>query len=169
MNSQRTQRKMSLQRRDAYPDETSSIRRPRAGRVMPLVMAFMSAGCSGGKSGTDQPAVAPHAAADTGERLYDGNCIACHQPDGHGIPGVYPSLVESPVVLGDPSDLALWVIKGQRSPAMPAGRYSTAMPLFGWLTGADAAALFTHLRSSFGNSAPPVDAATVARALGKAL
>jgi hypothetical protein len=31
----------------------------------------------------------------------------------------------------------------------------------------DAAALFSYLRSSFGNSAPPVDAATVARALGQ--
>ena len=33
---------------------------------------------------------------------------------------------------------------------------------------ADAAALFTYLRSNFGNSAPPVDAATVAKALADA-
>jgi mono/diheme cytochrome c family protein len=48
---------------------------------------------------------------------------------------------------------------------MPPGRYSTAMPQFGWLKDADAAALFTYLRSSFGNHAAPVDAATVASAL----
>jgi mono/diheme cytochrome c family protein len=39
------------------------------------------------------------------------------------------------------------------------------MPKFGWLNDADAAALLTYLRSSFGNRAPPVDAATVASAL----
>jgi hypothetical protein len=38
---------------------------------------------------------------------------------------------------------------------------------FGWMKPADAAALFTYLRSNFGNSAPPVDAATVAKALGQ--
>jgi len=35
------------------------------------------------------------------------------------------------------------------------GRYATAMPKFGWLNDADAAALLTYLRSSFGNRAPP--------------
>jgi hypothetical protein len=79
---------------------------------------------------------------------------------------VYPSLAGSPVVVGDPAELALWVIKGQRPASMPAGRYSTQMLQFGWMQPTDAAALFSYLRSSFGNSAPPVDAATVAKALG---
>jgi hypothetical protein len=49
---------------------------------------------------------------------------------------------------------------------MPAGRYSTQMLQFGWMKPADAAALLSYLRSNFGNSAGPVDAATVAKALG---
>ena len=102
-----------------------------------------------------------------GERIYNGNCVPCHQQNGVGIPGVYPSLAGSPVVQGDPEELALWVIKGQRPASMPAGRYSTQMLQFGWMKPADAAALFSYLRSSFGNSAPPVDAATVAKALGQ--
>jgi cytochrome c oxidase cbb3-type subunit 2 len=100
-----------------------------------------------------------------GVDLFDGNCAACHQQSGQGIAGVYPSLAGSPAVLGDPKALARWVIKGQRAPSMPSGRYATAMPQFGWLKDADAAALFTYLRSSFGNHAPPVEAATVASAL----
>jgi mono/diheme cytochrome c family protein len=76
-------------------------------------------------------------------------------------------LAGSPVVVGDPKALALWVIKGQRADAMPPGRYSTAMPLFGWLNPEDAAALFSYLRTHFGNSSAPVDAATVAAALGE--
>jgi mono/diheme cytochrome c family protein len=102
-----------------------------------------------------------------GADLFNGNCAACHQQSGQGIPGVYPSLAGSPMVLGDPKALVRWVVKGQRAASMPPGRYATAMPPFGWLKDADAAALFTYLRSSFGNHAPPVDAATVASALGE--
>jgi mono/diheme cytochrome c family protein len=100
-----------------------------------------------------------------GADLFAGNCSACHQQGGQGVPGVYPSLAGSPTVLGDPRGLARWVVKGQRAPTMPPGRYSTSMPQFGWLKDADAAALFTYLRSNFGNRAGPVDAATVASAL----
>jgi len=70
-------------------------------------------------------------------------------------------------VLGDPAELARWVVKGQRPASMPAGRYSTQMLQFAWMKPADAAALLSYLRSSFGNSASPVDAATVAQALGQ--
>lgn len=104
-------------------------------------------------------------AAAAGADLFAGNCSACHQQSGRGIPGIYPSLAGSPTVLGDPKALARWVVKGRRAASMPPGRYSTAMPQFGWLKDADAAALFTYLRSSFGNHAAPVDAATVASAL----
>jgi len=80
---------------------------------------------------------------------------------------VYPSLTASPVVLGDPAELARWVVKGQRPASMPAGRYSTQMLQFGWMQSADAAALLSYVRSNFGNSAPPVDAAAVAHALSQ--
>lgn len=112
-------------------------------------------------------AATPAGESAAGERIYNGNCVPCHQEGGVGIAGVYPSLAGSPVVLGDPAELARWVIKGQRPAAMPAGRYSTQMMQFGWLKPADAAALFSYLRSSFGNSAAPVDAATVAAAVGQ--
>lgn len=107
-------------------------------------------------------------AARTGADLFNGNCSACHQANGQGIPGVYPSLGGSPTVLGDPQALALWVIGGQRAPTMPAGQhYPTAMPEFGWLEPEEAAALLTYIRSSFGNRASPVEPLTVAGALGR--
>ncbi|HWJ35681.1 MAG TPA: cytochrome c [Steroidobacteraceae bacterium] len=138
-----------------------------------ITMLGVLAGCSARTSsppqtGSEGSATADTGAqADTGARIYNGTCIACHQQDARGVPGVYPSLVGSPVVLGDPKELALWVIKGQRPPSMPAGRYPTAMLRFGWMKAEDAAMLFTYLRSSFGNTAPPVDARAVSRALGE--
>jgi mono/diheme cytochrome c family protein len=104
---------------------------------------------------------------DVGARIYNGNCIACHQQDARGVPQVYPSLVGSAVVLGDPTAFALWVVKGQRPATLPAGRYATVMPVFGWMNAHDAAALQSYLRSNFGNTAPPVDPAMPAAALGE--
>jgi mono/diheme cytochrome c family protein len=130
--------------------------------VLAPTLAWSLCGCS---NGPDTAAAPP--AADLGARIYSGNCVPCHQPNGQGIPNVYPSLAGSPVVLGDPKALALWVIKSQRPASMPAGRYPSAMPPFGWMKDADAAALLTYVRSSFGNAAAPVDAATVAAALGE--
>jgi mono/diheme cytochrome c family protein len=118
-------------------------------------------------AGAAAPVAQTAATADLGARIYGGNCVPCHQQTGQGIAGVYPSLQGSPVVLGDPKQLALWVIKGQRPASMPAGRYATVMLQFGWMKPGDAAALFTYLRSNFGNSAPPVDAAVVAEALAQ--
>lgn len=137
-----------------------------------LALAGLIAGCSaknpaapeGGPGAPSAGGAAP--ALEVGARIYSGNCVPCHQQSGAGIPSVYPGLVGSPVVLGDPAELARWVIKGQRPPSMPVGRYSTQMLQFGWMKPADAAALFSYLRSSFGNSAAPVDAASVAQALG---
>jgi mono/diheme cytochrome c family protein len=134
------------------------------------MLAGALAACSPGSvpaGGATATGAGASSAAEVGARIYDGNCVPCHQPGGVGIPGVYPSLAGSPVVVGKPAELALWVIKGQRPSSMPAGRYSTQMLQFGWMQPADAAALFSYLRSSFGNSAPPVDAATVAKALGQ--
>jgi mono/diheme cytochrome c family protein len=150
--------------------------------LLVCALAGALAGCPGKHPGSPQgsstEASAPEArareanagassTAALGERIYSGNCVPCHQQTGAGIPGVYPSLVGSPVVLGDPGELAQWVLKGLRPPSMPVGRYPTQMLQFGWMKPADAAALFTYVRSNFGNSAPPVDAAAVAKALGQ--
>lgn len=144
-----------------------------------LMMLAGGVGCSGphdaAGSGVHGVGAAAQSVAGTGgtdveagARLFDGNCAACHQRDARGIPGVYPSLVGSPVLLGDPGALARWVIEGRRPPSMPAGRYATAMAKFGWMKERDAATLLTYLRSHFGNNAPAVDEATVAQALAPA-
>jgi mono/diheme cytochrome c family protein len=119
-----------------------------------LALPGTLAGCS--------PGAPPERA---GADLYNGNCVACHQQDAHGIPGVYPSLAGSPVVLGDPAVFARWVVKGRRPESLPAGRYGTAMPQFGWMRDTDVAALLTYLRTHFGNGAAPVPPAAVSRAL----
>jgi mono/diheme cytochrome c family protein len=131
--------------------------------LLPGVLAL--AGCSQQSSpAAGAPASNP---ADRGTILYMQNCVPCHREQGEGVPTVYPSLAGSPAVLGDPVELAQWVLNQKRPATIPAGRYPTQMLLFGWMKDQDAAALLSYIRSNFGNSAPPIDAAMIAKAREK--
>jgi mono/diheme cytochrome c family protein len=132
------------------------------GAILTIGLVVFACSPQGGGSGASTPAAA--APADLGARLYTQNCVPCHREDGAGVPTVYPALAGSQLVQGDPVELAQWVLSGKRPPTVPAGRYSTQMLVFGWMKDPDAAALLTYVRSHFGNAAPAVDAATVAKA-----
>jgi aldose sugar dehydrogenase len=129
-----------------------------------LAIGLVVSACSPQSGSSSATTSAVSAPADVGARLYTQNCVPCHREDGTGVPTVYPALAGSALVQGDPVPLTQWVLSGKRPPTLPAGRYATQMLLFGWMKDADAAALLTYVRSHFGNAAPPVDAATVAKA-----
>ncbi len=62
-----------------------------------------------------------HGIAKKGERIFNKNCVACHQADAIGKPGVAPSLT-NPQLLSIASDKFLFetISKGRRGTAMPA-------------------------------------------------
>ena len=133
-----------------------------------LGLLMMAGACS--KQSAQGPVAGAAGAADAAERgaaLYAQNCVPCHHENGEGVPKVFPSLSGSQAVMGDPIELAQWILSQKRPASIPAGRYPTQMLLFGWMSDADAAAVLTYIRSHFGNSAPPVDAATIAKAREK--
>jgi mono/diheme cytochrome c family protein len=142
--------------------QAAAIRHP----LLPLALLMALCACSqqSPPAAAGGPAAPAAGAADRGSVLYMQNCVPCHRDKGEGVPNVYPSLAGSPAVVGDPIELAQWVLSQRRPATIPAGRYATQMLLFGWLKDEDAAALLTFIRSNFGNSAPPVDAATIAKA-----
>jgi mono/diheme cytochrome c family protein len=141
---------------------------PRAslGRLLPPGLMLLLAACqpSGPNSGSGAK---PDAGADRGAALYAQNCVPCHRENGQGVPKVFPSLSGSPAVLGDPVELAQWVLSQKRPASIPAGRYPTQMLLFGWMSDDDAAAVLTYVRSHFGNSAPAVTPALIAKSREK--
>jgi mono/diheme cytochrome c family protein len=136
--------------------------------LLSLAAVLLSTACSqssnpaaGGGAG------APAVNTDRGAALYAQNCVPCHHENGEGLPKVFPSLAGSAAVLGDPVELAQWVLSQKRPASIPAGRYPTQMLLFGWMSDADAAAVLTYIRTHFGNTASPVDPATIAKAREK--
>lgn len=100
---------------------------------------------------------------DRGGQLYANLCQSCHHKDGHGARGLYAPLAGTPVAIGEPDEMIGWVLFGERPASLPRGQFVGAMPQFNFLSDADAAAVMTHVRSSFGNSASAIDAAAVAR------
>jgi len=73
-----------------------------------------------------------------------------------------PPLAGTPVPLGDTDVLLGWVMYGKRPVVLPRGAYAGVMPQFAFLTDADLAAVLSHVRTSFGNHAPPVTQQQVA-------
>lgn len=107
--------------------------------------------------------VAVGAAVD-GAAVYASRCVACHQASGAGLPGAFPPLAGSEWVAGKETTLIALVLHGATgSLTVKGSTYNGAMPAFGaQLQDAELAAVLTHVRSQWGNSAAPVTADTVA-------
>lgn len=82
--------------------------------------------------------------ASVRERLYQEHCSSCHGADGEGLGGLAPSLVESPIVTGDASDLIGSILEGV-DPS-PTSDFEMAMPGFSHLNDDEAAAIASFVR-----------------------
>lgn len=98
-----------------------------------------------------------------GAVLYYEYCYQCHRADGAGFPNIYPSLAGSSAILaGDPLSIIRIILDGGHMPKTATGGLPFAMPGFSQLSDRDVALLATFIRTSWGNSASTVTAATVA-------
>ena len=77
-----------------------------------------------------------------GESVYAVNCVACHQTNGQGIPGIFPALAGSDIVLND---------KERNIEILMEGVQGAAMNSFNYLSEVELAAVITYTRQSWGN------------------
>lgn len=92
-------------------------------------------------------------------------CAACHGMDAKGVQAgpskMAPPLIDSKVALGDPSIMALVILKGIQKEGTD---YLGVMaPLGAALNDEQLAGVMTYVRGSFGNKAAPVTAADAAK------
>ena len=92
---------------------------------------------------------------DAGRDVYKNICQTCHQPDGRGQEKVAPSLIGSPLALASPDIPARILLNGKEGPIglMP--------PVGSVLTDDQIAGVLTYVRREWGQTASPVDAATI--------
>lgn len=99
----------------------------------------------------EQAGATPKKAAD-GALLYATHCQSCHQANGEGLPGAFPSLKGSPIVLDDNAELMVNIIMNGYDARQNYG----VMPAVGTnagLTAEEIAAIMNHEKTSWGNSA----------------
>ncbi|HJV84268.1 MAG TPA: c-type cytochrome [Noviherbaspirillum sp.] len=131
-----------------------------------IFMAHPSADPSLGDSRTSKELMAQAgggAGAVDGAQIFGAQCAACHQASGSGVPGVFPPLAGSEWVNGKDSLAANILLHGISGKLTVKGQaYQGAMPAFGdKLSDAQIAAVLSHVRTQFGNSAGKVDEAAV--------
>jgi cytochrome c oxidase cbb3-type subunit 2 len=128
------------------------------GRPLPVFLA-----APGGKAGTAVNTPSSKAGPD-GAQLYATYCQSCHQPNGEGIKGAFPSLKDSKVVLDDDPELQVNIIMNGYSGRLSEG-YSV-MPAVGVnnnLTPEEVTAILNHERSSWGNNGKRADITAVTK------
>ncbi len=100
----------------------------------------------------------------SGNEVYMKYCLACHQTDGSGIPGMYPTLQKTDWVQGDKARLINLMLNGQQGEITVNGQvFKGVMPAHQYLSDAQIAGVLTYIRSNFGNIADPVTPADVSQ------
>jgi mono/diheme cytochrome c family protein len=106
---------------------------------------------------------APAGPTDPGEQVFTTVCAACHQANGKGLPGAFPSLVGSDWLTSDHETPIRIVIAGLSGPIKVAGAdFNSMMPPPPGLDDEKIAAVLTYARKSFGNTASAVTKEQVA-------
>jgi mono/diheme cytochrome c family protein len=100
-----------------------------------------------------------------GAKLYEDHCIKCHGDHGQGVAGAYPALAGNRAVLmKETANLVQIVLNGGFAPATAGNPRPYGMPPYVLLlSDAEVAAVLTHIRTSWGNRAPPVSEFDVSR------
>ena len=100
---------------------------------------------------------------EKGKQVFMGLCFACHQPDGKGLPGIFPPLAGSDYLKADHDRAVRIVLKGLSGPVTVNGMsINSAMPpQEAVLTDAQVADVLTFVLNSWGNTGEAVSAERV--------
>jgi mono/diheme cytochrome c family protein len=122
-------------------------------------------------AGAAEPKVSPPSPAQMadGEKVYRGACISCHEADGSSAPRIYPPLpANANLQSADPASTIRIILDGAESITTPRAPNKGSMPAYAAkLTDQQIADVTTYIRNAWGNAAPAVTAAEVAKARSK--
>jgi nitrite reductase (NO-forming) len=91
-----------------------------------------------------------------GQTVYSTNCIACHQPNGQGVPHAFPPLAKSDFLNADKVRAIKTVTGGLQGKAVVNGQeYNGVMPAWS-LSDEDISNVLTFVYNSWGNSGKEV-------------
>jgi glucose/arabinose dehydrogenase/cytochrome c5 len=136
------------------PDGSLYISETEKGRIWRVIYTGETSAPASSTAASTTPSATPAASQGSrGAEIYQQVCVACHMPDGKGVPGMQAPLIGSKIVAGDPATLIRVVLKGPAA-VLPADRqkYGVVMPPFETYSDADLAAVITYVRATFSNA-----------------
>ncbi len=123
-------------------------------------LAMMTSCGGGGKTGTESAETTAVTEESTGpsaeqlalgEKIYKEKCFVCHQPNGQGIPNVFPTLVGSDFLLNQKVLAVTQVLNGsEKVAANKTIKYPAPMPPQ-VATHEEAVAVINYVLNNFGN------------------
>ena len=164
---------MTAQSVPAAPSGTTQAAPPQGSGMAPAAQAPAAqapaaqapvANAAGTSAAPGAQAAAPAAqgtpvqASANGAQVYSANCVSCHGEQGTGVAGAFPAMAGNKAVLGDDKYLSNVLLYGLQGQINVNGQvYNGVMPAWAAsLTDAEIAAVITHIRVSWGNTAPAV-------------
>lgn len=144
---------------------TSGVFNRLARAALTLVVAFSMVGLA--KADGMKVHAAEMKAGDMvakGAEVYGKVCVACHQPDGKGLPGAFPPVADSDYLRENPKRAIAAIIKGLAGKITVNGvDYNGAMPPMAYLPDEDIAAALTYVLEKWngGGSVSVADVAAV--------
>jgi mono/diheme cytochrome c family protein len=119
-------------------------------------------------AGKREPAVIPPPPAQMadGAKLYGRACVACHETNGSGAPRIYPPLPDNAnLQSADPSSTLRIILDGAQTLTTPRAPNTGSMPAYAEkLSDQEIADVTNYIRNAWGNAAPLVTPAQVAKA-----
>jgi mono/diheme cytochrome c family protein len=115
-----------------------------------------------GKPGWVEPVIVPlnsqqQSLYEQGKTVYSSICVACHQPNGAGMAGLAPPLVDSEWVLGQPDKIIRIITQGLSGPIEVKGsKWELEMPGLPIFTDEQIAGIVTYIRREWEHTGDPV-------------
>jgi mono/diheme cytochrome c family protein/glucose/arabinose dehydrogenase len=155
---------------EAEAAEFATLKGQADGKAKPLLAALDARIAWPNKPGVPPPPVVKPLTAseqhlfEVGKTVYSTLCVGCHQPNGAGMEGLAPPLVDSDWVLGRAEVLPRVIIHGLSGPIKVNGKaWSLEMPPMGAaLTDEQVAGVVTYIRREWEHTASPVTVESVA-------
>ncbi len=114
-------------------------------------------------------AAASAAQIESGKKVFEVACLACHQADGKGLPGAFPPLAGSDYLLGNKDRAVGVVVNGLQGEVVVNGvKFNSVMPAMTQLSDQEIADALTYALNSWGNAGGAIAASQVAAERAKA-
>lgn len=138
--------------------------------ILSLTIVLMSCGGNGPSLPPERDVPNQNVGAEKypeGAKVYQSNCVACHQDDGTGIAGSFPPLANSDYLLADKNRAIRQIVNGSNEKMVVNGvTYESNMPAQN-LNNQQVVDVMNYILNQWGNDGGEVSLADVENALSE--